>query len=148
VTRKDFIYGHPLAFFVVLIVITGLPVMGLVTWLSTLPSPLHCIPGAHPAIVLEMCADVQPIEEEERFAVEGEANYILTKDKAIEIFSLLVGMGYDVAIKHAQTKFYVEVPVTLRGSKSYGKQAEIMALAIRGGFQAVQTGQTLRIVGK
>lgn len=80
--------------------------------------------------------------------MEGEAHYILNKDKAIEIFSLLVGMGYPVAIKHVDGKFYVEVPVTLRGSKAYGKQAEIMNLAIRGGFTAVQTGHTLRIVGR
>lgn len=80
--------------------------------------------------------------------MEGEANYVLTRDKAIEIFSLLVGMEYDVAIKHAKGKFYVEIPVTLVGSKSYGKQAEIMQLAQRGGFNAVQTGQTLRIIGR
>lgn len=80
--------------------------------------------------------------------MEGEGNYVLTRDKAVEIFSLLVGMEYDVAIKHAQGKFYVEVPVTLRGSKSYGKQVEIMEIAQRGGFTAIQTGQTLRIAGR
>jgi hypothetical protein len=80
--------------------------------------------------------------------MEGEQDYILSKEKAIEIFSLLSGMGYAVAIKHIGYRFYVEVPVTLRGDKAYGKQAEIMQLATRGGFTAIQTGQTLRIVGR
>jgi hypothetical protein len=79
--------------------------------------------------------------------MEGEKN-CLSREKAVEIFLLLVGMEYDVAVKHAKGKFYVEIPVTLKGSKSYGKQAEIMNLAVRGGFTAVQTGQTMRIVGR
>lgn len=74
--------------------------------------------------------------------------FTLTKEKAIEIFGVLAGMGYGVAIKHKSGKFYVEVPVTLKGDPAYGKQAEIMQVAIRGGFTAVQTGMTLRIVGK
>lgn len=79
--------------------------------------------------------------------MEG-ARHTLTKEKAIEIFNLLCGMEYDVAIKFAQGHYYVEVPVTLRGSKSYGKQVEIVNIAMRGGFVAVQTGMTLRITGR
>ena len=79
--------------------------------------------------------------------MEG-ATHNLSRDKAIEIFNLLSGMEYDVAIKFTRDKYYIEVPVTLAGSKSYGKQAEIMSLAIRGGFIAVQTGMTMRITGR
>jgi hypothetical protein len=74
--------------------------------------------------------------------------YTLTKEKAIEIFGVFAGIGYAVSIKHVKGKFYVEVPVTLKGDPAYGKQAEIMEIAVRGGFTAVQTGHTLRIVGK
>lgn len=79
--------------------------------------------------------------------MEGE-RFELRQDKAIEIFMLLAGMGYGAAIKHVRGKYYVEVPVTLKGDPAYGKQSEIMQIAVRGGFTAVQTGQTLRIVGK
>lgn len=79
--------------------------------------------------------------------MEG-ARHELSKDKAVELFMMFVGLGYDVAIKYVHSKFYVEIPVTLRGSKSYGKQAEIMNIAVRGGFIAVQTGMTMRIAGR
>lgn len=74
--------------------------------------------------------------------------HALTMNAALEIFTTLAGLGYGVAVKHQQGRCYVEVPVTLRGDPAYGKQAEIMSLALRGGFTAVQTGPTLRIVGK
>jgi len=70
----------------------------------------------------------------------------MSRDKALEIFNILSGMNYGCTIKHLQGVFSVEVPVTLRGDPAYGKQAEIIRLAMRGGFEPVQAGQLLRIV--
>lgn len=72
----------------------------------------------------------------------------LPQGEAMSIFNVLVGKGYACSVKHVQGRFYIEVPVTLRGDPAYGRQSEIMELAIRGGFDAIQTGQVLRIVGK
>lgn len=75
--------------------------------------------------------------------VEGK----MTKERAIEIFNLLAGMGYACAVKHIRGSYAVEVPVTLRGDKAYGKQTEIIEIAKRGGFEVVQAGQLLRVIG-
>lgn len=70
----------------------------------------------------------------------------LPKEAAFSIFNVLVGLGYGCALKHLRGGFQVEVPVRLRGDKAYNKESEITALAVRAGYNAIQTGNTLRIV--
>lgn len=79
----------------------------------------------------------------------GDANPLmaLSRDKALEIFGILSGMGYAVSVKHLRGYFFIEVPVRLRGDKCYGKEAEIAQLVERAGLRTIQTGQTLRIIG-
>ena len=72
----------------------------------------------------------------------------MSRDNAIEIFTILSGMGFGVAIKHIRGDFQIEVPVRLRGDKAYRKEAEISMVALRAGYIAVQTGSTLRIIGR
>lgn len=72
----------------------------------------------------------------------------LTRDQALEIFNVLAGLGYACAVKHRARDYTVEVPVRLSGDKAYGKEAEIVQIAMRAGFVAVQTGHTLRIIGR
>lgn len=66
----------------------------------------------------------------------------------MDIFNILAGLGYAVAIKHLRGNYFIEVPIRLRGDKVYGKEAEISELAERAGFRTLQTGMTLRIIGK
>lgn len=72
----------------------------------------------------------------------------LRLDAAIQIFTTLSGLGYGVSIKHLRGLYFIEVPVRLRGDASYGKEAEIADLASRVGLTTIQTGQTLRIIGR
>lgn len=72
-------------------------------------------------------------------------NYALSKDKAIEIFSLLSGIGYGVAIKHLRGNYYIEIPVRLRGDKAYRAEWEITRLMARSGYQVLQAGNILRV---
>lgn len=69
----------------------------------------------------------------------------LSRDRALEIFNLICGLGYGCAVKHLRGNYYVEVPVMLVGDKAYGKQVEIIEIAKRGGYEALQTGNVLRI---
>ena len=69
----------------------------------------------------------------------------LSKDRALEIFEILCGMGYGCAVKHLRGSYYVEVPVRLRGDKAYHEEAFIMQVARRGGYEVLQTGSILRI---
>ena len=69
----------------------------------------------------------------------------LTREAAFAYFDMFVNMNYSCSIKYARGFYYVEVPVRLRGDNAYGKEGEILALAMRGGNVAVQTGQTIRI---
>lgn len=69
----------------------------------------------------------------------------LTRDKALEIFTLICGLGYGCAVKHLRGNYYVEVPVMLKGDPAYLKQVEIIEIAKRGGYEALQTGNVLRI---
>ena len=69
----------------------------------------------------------------------------MSQSQALEVFRLLAGIGYGVSIKHLRGNYYVEIPVRLKGDKAYYKEAEIMTLVQRAGFQAVQAGQLLRI---
>ena len=71
----------------------------------------------------------------------------MTKDRAMEIFNILSGIGYAVSIKHLGGYYFIEVPVRLKGDPAHGREGEIIALAARGGFVAIQTGRTLRIRG-
>lgn len=72
---------------------------------------------------------------------------ILDRDAALAMFVTLSNLGYGVAVKHINGQYFIEVPVRLRRDKSYGKEAEITALAFRAGFTTVQAGGVLRIVG-
>ena len=67
----------------------------------------------------------------------------LTRDRALEIFTILSGMGYGCAVKHLRGNYYVEVPVRLRGDKAYHEEALIMQVARRGGYEVLQTGSFL-----
>ena len=69
----------------------------------------------------------------------------LTKDRALDIFSILSGIGYGCSVKHLRGNYYVEVPVRLRGDMAYHKESEIISIAKRGGFEALQAGNLLRI---
>lgn len=69
----------------------------------------------------------------------------ISRDRALEIFALLCGLGYAASVKHIKGNYYVEVPVRLQGDRAYMKEAEIMEIATRGGFTAVQAGNLLRI---
>lgn len=69
----------------------------------------------------------------------------ISKDRALEIFNLLAGIGYAVSVKHIRGNYYVEVPVRLVGDKAYNAEAEISAIAFQGGFTAIQAGKLLRI---
>jgi hypothetical protein len=75
-------------------------------------------------------------------------NMVITRDKGMQIFDVLVGLGYAVALKHMHGKFYLEIPVRLRGDKVYGKEAEIATLAERAGLGTVQAGGVLRVIGR
>ncbi len=71
----------------------------------------------------------------------------IKRQDAFAIFTLLTDMGYGCAIKHLRGLYYIEVPVRLAGDKAYHREAEVSAIAYRAGYQPVQTGNTLRIIG-
>lgn len=69
----------------------------------------------------------------------------LSRDRALDIFTLICGLGYGCAVKHLRGSYYVEIPVRLKGDPAYHKEVEIIELAKRGGYEALQTGAVLRI---
>lgn len=74
--------------------------------------------------------------------------YELRREDAFKLFQTLADVGYAVALKHRDGKYYVDVPVRLSGDPAYKQESEIMRLVARVGLAAVQTGPVLRIVGK
>ncbi len=67
------------------------------------------------------------------------------RDRALDIFTLLSGIGYAVSVKHIRGNYYVEVPVRLVGDKAHNKDAEITTLMMQGGYTVLQAGNLLRI---
>jgi hypothetical protein len=71
----------------------------------------------------------------------------ISRDVALDLWYGLVRKGYACSIKHLGGWYFVEVPIGLRGDPCFGQDAEIQTLAERAGCKAIQTGNTLRIIG-
>lgn len=72
----------------------------------------------------------------------------LDRQRALDIFNVITGLGFACSIKHLRGYYFIEVPVRLRGDKAFNAEAEITQLVERAGLRTLQTGMTLRIIGK